>query len=246
MPISITSVSKDFNKGNPLNLLEGSSVLTTLKYPSDLGSDIKTHYVKFWIKQIIPQGYSSLINGIEQTAQSAINYKGNANPPTSESQSVICLYMPDTLDAKYNASYDQLSLTNDLGGLSKGIQMGVTAAQTTGNKGSAVSTDSQIRNALTSYLTSQAGGALTGTGDNIADVALQSQGYALNPQIQMIYRGVDFRDFQLTFYFTPKSAVEAQAVVQIINTFKYHFAPEIIKPSGSSSTSGLFFVPPSL
>jgi len=235
--MQITSISTDPNgSNNPLSTLESSKNITLLKYPDDLGSDTKNHYVKFWIKTI-KQGPSTIVGTLSNAFQLSTG-AFSANPPTNNSEAVICLYMPDTLDAKYNASYDQLSLTNDMGGAIKGIQYASTVMDSATGKNSA-----SMISALKAAGIAKGAARIPGVSDSFASAVLQSQGFAINPQIQMLYRGVDFRSFQLTFVFTPKSASEAQDVLQIINTFKYHFAPQVL--SAENSQNGLFFIPPS-
>ena len=60
----------------------------------------------------------------------------------------------------------------------------------------------------------------------------------------MLYRGVAFRQFQLSFFFTPTSKEESVKVDEIIYTFKKSFSPEIIEPDGGNI--GMFFQPPDI
>jgi hypothetical protein len=223
--------------------------LTPLVYPADLGSSTKNHYVKFWVKQIVKSTAINLPTTTTDDAVKAIKAINeriqtlNYQPETTNSLAVICLYMPDSLTASYNASYDELSLTNDLGKAILGLQaIGSVYDYTKGDKQSAQQTSVEALGTAASALTIN---SLLGSfgGPELTNVALQTQGFAINPQLQVIYRGVGFRKFQLNFLFTPASEEEAIAVNKIIGTFKYHFAPEIV--SLSNSTGGMFFTPPS-
>jgi len=250
MAIDITSISTgptiDRVTG-PLAALDAPAPsLTPLVYPADLGSSTKNHYVKFSVKRIVP---STPVSGNEGDSVlkdiarrvSTFDYQ----PQTTDSVGVICLYMPDTLTASYNASYDELSLTNDLGKGLTGVQAIVSAlngGDGSKNPSQASSVDPTVIAAAafgTNALLSKVGLG----GAAFADVALQTQGYAINPQLQVIYRGVGFRKFQLNFIFTPASEEEALMVNQIISVFKYHFAPDLI--TSTNAVSGMFFVPPS-
>lgn len=232
--------------GGPLSALyENKNALAeTANYPLDLGSSTKNHFVKFSIKQMVPAAVTTDIqgkslNGNKNSERTLLGV--NITPETTLSKAVICLYMPDTLTATYNASYDELSLTNDLG---KGVyglqQIKSVFGGLSGDKssGAATSTDAAIRNIVSSIAAKT-----PGLSSQAADVALQGGGFAINPQLQMIYRGVGFREFQLTFLFTPKSQFEAMVVNKIIGTFKYHFAPDLLTPDNAGS--GMFLVPPS-
>jgi hypothetical protein len=78
--------------------------------------------------------------------------------------------------------------------------------------------------------------------DNSAtNVLLNKLGYAFNPQQQLLFKGIDFREYQMDFTFTPYSAQEAQTVNNIIKTFRRAAAPTLV-----TDTKGMFFVPPSV
>jgi hypothetical protein len=70
---------------------------------------------------------------------------------------------------------------------------------------------------------------------------MRGAGYALNPHQQVLFDGIDFRNYTLSFTFTPYSKDEADQVTKIINTFKKHAAPRI-----SEGGAGMFFIPPSV
>jgi len=243
-PTNLSSIT------GPLGVLyTNANQLQSLQvYPADLGSSQKNHYIKFWIKQIVPSSVTTDING------NVVTKEGNqqtiadiaVTPQTTQSKDVICLYMPDTLSASYNASYDELSLTNDLGRLVKGIQQ-VESALHVSDSGirstaSATASDAALRNLL-SGTAGAVVNAAGGNGQDASDLALQGGGYAINPQMQVIYRGVGFREFQLSFTLTPQTRSDAQAINQIIGTFKYHFAPDLLV--GDATQNGMYFVPPS-
>ena len=55
---------------------------------------------------------------------------------------------------------------------------------------------------------------------------------------------MEFRTFQFTFHFTPKSKAEAKTVRDIIQQFRIHAAPEIDNNGGDSA--GRYFIAPSV
>lgn len=73
-----------------------------------------------------------------------------------------------------------------------------------------------------------------------ARVALNAGGYVFNPQQQLMFQGIDFREFQLSFTFTPFSKQEAEQVQKIIRMFRENAAPIAVK-----AAAGFFFEPPS-
>jgi len=181
-------------------------------------------------------------------------------PPVKKLKSIISLYMPDTLTATYSAEYSEVSLRDALGETVSNLRTidqlaskGIDAASAAGSAslsvkaGKAYSAVSSDPNAI--GLAVQAGsaisGALAGTGSELTGVLLQGQGLAINPQVQMVYKGLPMRSFQLSFTFTPKSQQEAKTIDNIIYTFKYHAAPTLTSGAAVSSQS-MYLIPPSL
>jgi len=71
------------------------------------------------------------------------------------------------------------------------------------------------------------------------DVGFQSQGYALNPQFEQIYKATEMREFQFVFKMTPRNVKEAEVAFDIVKRFKFHASPEY------TVGGGRFIVPPS-
>jgi hypothetical protein len=169
-------------------------------------------------------------------------------PQTTRLQSIISLYMPDSLTAEYNAEYDTLSLTKDLGSTITSLraidQMAGkvdTSSFSAGAKsvGNLASTDPAAI-FVANELASKAGLGNEG----LRDVMISARGYAINPQNQMIFRGIGFRSFQLEFTLSPRSKQEANDIDRIISTFKWHFAPSL--QSGNVSSGSMFLIQPSI
>jgi hypothetical protein len=174
------------------------------------------------------------------------------SPQTSKLEALISLYMPDTLTATYDASYDELSLL-DLGDTITNLRM-IDQIADTGKAqikehglakglGNTISQDP----AAISVLASVGGGLASNLGinaTNVRDVLLKGKGYAINPQMQMIYRGMGFRSFQLAFTFTPRSRQEADNINRIIQELKMNFVPTLQK--NKNSDESMFMVPPSI
>jgi hypothetical protein len=187
----------------------------------------------------------------------AASFVGNAlktgfslAPPISQMKSCISLYMPDTLTATYDANYEEMSLTADLGPTIttlRAIDSSISAFKP-GSSGNPIGTNPAVLQAIQGTL----GGKISGLGinsENLTTLLQRAQGFALNPQLQMVYRGTGLRSFQLSFTFTPKSASEATQVNNIINQFRFYSSPSLAQRSGSitqSTTNSMFLVPPSV
>lgn len=70
------------------------------------------------------------------------------------------------------------------------------------------------------------------------DALLAEERLAINPKKEVMYQSFDFRSFQFTFQFAPKSLEESRMVNEIIETFRYYSLPEI-------SPGKLFYIFPS-
>ena len=66
----------------------------------------------------------------------------------------------------------------------------------------------------------------------------KAKGQAVNPQQEMVFSKVNFREFEFPFEFAPKNAKEKDQMHKIINLFKFHMHPEY-----QGSTKGFFNVP---
>ena len=147
----------------------------------------------------------------------------------------IRLHMPDTLTWDFAQDWQEVSLTKELGGYLQAAQ-GITGAFSktdnvqNGEKGGV----------LTSLLpaAAEALGEAMG-GDGKTQIAMGLTGYAVNPQVEVLYVSPKLRAFQFDFTFAPKSSKEAQNVIDIIGALKFHSAPEIL-----GGYSGRYFVPP--
>jgi hypothetical protein len=81
-------------------------------------------------------------------------------------------------------------------------------------------------------------------GENVKDVLKNASGVYTNPQIQLIYKGIELRTFSLQFTFTPKSPQEAKTTKDIIDTFTFYSVPG--KSAAMAGDSGQYLTPPQL
>ena len=174
-------------------------------------------------------------------------------PPVTELKAYISLYMPDTINNTLTNNWSDVSFRDALGSRGRTLRSidAIAAAATKGfNSGSgfidtfvktisAASSDPNAIKAITDAAETFTGGSHT------SDILLQAHGYAVNPQLQMLYTGTSLRTFQLTFNFTPKSQKEADVVKSILFTFKYYSSPALQNGTSSSSQS-MFLIPPSI
>jgi hypothetical protein len=253
IPSSIGGISiPGLTTQGPLGLLFNNPFSqTNLQYPRDLQSTTRGHYVTFLIKDINPVGYDETsgydISGVESAVGQGLstlaqvttglglrNSELQLSPQTTTSRGSISLYIPETMNFTYGASYNQASLTSIAG---QGI------SSILGGIGGAVSqfvpeSKSNTGKALSSF----AGGVAGAVSAEAVNVALKSVGLAINPKLQLLFESIGFRSYSMSFTFTPYSQQESEAVTKIINTFKQYAAPRVVK----GATNGMFFIPPAI
>jgi Tail-tube assembly protein len=86
-------------------------------------------------------------------------------------------------------------------------------------------------------------------GGNVSPQSLiaRTTGQVVNSNLELIFQGINLRQFQFTFDMAPRSSNEAQEVKQIIRTFKREMSARSGGAgSGSNSNVGLFITAPSL
>lgn len=165
---------------------------------------------------------------------------------TRRAASSICLYMPDTVNQQLVNDYDQVSLTQAMGKAGLAAQAG---SAITSGIGEAIKNQDLKSFGLGGGGTSSGGVAEVGGmiaektgnfGAGINDVLLFSAGLAQNPQVELLFKSIQNREFLFDYKFVPRNTKEAESIISIIKEFRFHAAPEI--PEGST---GRYFIPPS-
>ena len=189
-------------------------------------------------KKLLPGSISDAAGALGQITQAAKYAPITQSNPLA----TVSLFMPETVNMNYNSSYSEVSITEELG--------------LAGFAGNAISDAGKLglRNAVTTYGTAAAGGALNalsksglnigGNGGNVGTLATQGAGIFVNPQMQLLYRGVALRTFQLEFIMTPKSPAEAKTVKDICDSLTFYSLPGIA--GAQRGGSGQFLTPPQI
>ena len=155
----------------------------------------------------------------------------------------IALYMPDSLNYSYTQSYTDLNLGNELGG--KALAAGSSIIDAfKGGEGAADKAGSVLKSAGTSAglegVSAAAGLIGNVAGAGTAQLGFQAAtGTVRNPMLEMVYSSPGFRSFQFEFTFYPRDEREALEVQRIIERFRFHQAPELVRGAQG------FLIPPS-
>lgn len=166
-------------------------------------------------KNPVTQAASNLLSGLGKAAVAGAEYysaydtaktlQNNKAGGTlnTDVKAYINLFMPDGLNFTDRHDYDSVSVTDALGTL--GIVSQGAGTEIFGRIGEKASI---------------AGFNLLG--QNITELALYNSGYALNPQLEVLFKQTKNREFVFTFKFAPRNSDEASALNSIIRTLRYH------------------------
>lgn len=169
---------------------------------------------------------------------------------TRLTKDAIALYMPDTVLYQYSQGYADANIGGELAGkLAGGVKAlndSLNSAKDTPEailKGAA----SPVLTALTSIFQGmgKAAGSVADSRNTAKLGTFLAVGAVPNPMLEMIYSGPNFRTFQFTFDFYPRSEKEALEVQRIIERLRYHQAPSKLNSSENGAEIGGFLVPPS-
>jgi len=152
--------------------------------------------------------------------QNEINTKPRDKFPSTHkklSQSII-LYTPPENKFSYSAEYENAE-TGALGGL-VGTDSFMGALEAGG---------AALQNMLSS--------AIEMISPGIKGLQTRAFGVTTNPNMELAFKSVPFREFTFPFTFAPKNKKELEQVHKIIQAFKFHMAP------GLTSGEGYFITP---
>jgi len=170
-------------------------------------------FAKDTVTSVMNFGTDALVTGVGFIDKNS----GFLKQPAGEYVGHISLYMPEAFNLSSAIAYDDsTSVASALGTL-----------PLLGN---------MIKSA-TNFIGDGTGGPQTAV-----QVALNRAGYVFNPQKQVLFQGVEFRQFSMSFTFTPYSQAEAEQIKQIIQKFRMYAAPK----RNESLNKNMFWVPPAL
>jgi hypothetical protein len=190
---------------------KGRSVIATQRAAGQAGQ----------ITESLVNGAGKLVTGV--VGIGGIAGKGLERKTIKEPVAYISLYMPETLVFTDRHDFDPVSVTEALG--------------TSGIAGAIAGGGGYTSGELAGRAAQQSGLF----GDGVVDVSIFGEGYALNPQLEILYKGSKNRQFVFSFKFTPRSQQEAEQVESIIKTLRFHSAPEYAKELNAAR----YFIPPS-
>jgi len=142
-------------------------------------------------------------------------------------QGNIRFYLPQQIEMNYGANYQETDMSLILknafsgeGDLEKRIMNAGKAALTSGVKNAASALDGV-------------------SGSTFAAYGQFAAGVAFNNHMEVMFQGVNFREFNFSFKFFPRNHVESRGLKSAIDLFKYHMHPNFM----AGSANAMFDVP---
>ena len=147
----------------------------------------------------------------------------------------IALYMPNNLTFSDNQGYNSVTPG---GSTAQAVLSGLNSL-TDSYKNSGNTVDAkQLLKSVAPFLFSSALNSAGPTGQILFTAG--SGGLVQNPMLEILYSSPSFRSFRFDFAMFPRDEQEAEVVLKIIDTLRFHQAPELVSNSG-----GYFLYPPS-
>lgn len=213
----------------------GSDNVASLADAQKLGNIAATGVVK--------GGLTGVVSGLTRNMQK--------KPKMQRIAEAIAIYMPDTVFHTYQHDYDAQSLTSALGDMGKAQRAGSALINSASKLSANPLNGYGIVDAIGSLSSPDAGGGTEALGNlaeksgivgaGFTDFMLRNQGLALNPQVELIFKGSANRTFMFEFKFQPKNQKETQVIKDIIFLFKRYSAPGL---AGGANIPGAYFTPP--
>ena len=125
------------------------------------------------------------------------------------------------------------------GDFAKGL---IDAAREVGKTGRDLATKGGGQDLITKYFQSQLVNSL-GANTTPEGLLSRASGSVLNPNLELLFGGVNLRSFTFDFDFAPRNVEESNVVKQIIRIFKQSMAP---KTGSNTSGAGLFIDAPNI
>jgi hypothetical protein len=232
----------------------------SLQYPTNIASG-NNDYLHVGIYSYEPPGIGSSGDNIFQISSSANTRSNKKDELVGQYLGQIILPMPDNVSDTNSVTWDSDSLNSlaagSIGALSGAIDsadlgkilndpLAAADAVASSLSGSLTSAgealkDSTVANALKTALVGQAVN-IFGANVDLDSITSRTTGQVLNPNLELLFKGVILRQFNYNFTLTPRSREEGLAVKGIINTFKKRMAAKSTASSGAGA--GLFIKAP--
>lgn len=205
------------------------STLNAHRYPKDAAMGKESDYVLFEFYKYQPpfQGINRASTTAGSSGLAAYNQSATDESLYTKAEGLnsVILYMPEDISTGYRASWSGKSFSNigrdalataGSGDFGEGLQNALTTAET----------------AIEQFIPNTGARAIEKTiqkitGESISNNEIfgATRGVVLNPNVELLFSGIDLRNFQLQYKLVPRNAPEAEEIRKIINQFRKAMLP---------------------
>jgi len=214
------NTDSDFQKQNPLSV-------NMLSYPVDTADFAQGHYVIFQLH--------STTNGRLVKEDKGGGFKKRSfalKAGTKRVGTQIALYMPPSVSVSYKTKYGDVAISstaeqaiNTIGAVKNAEGL---AAVGEGVKGVAKTVGAGLKSAASAA----AGTTSNALAPGLKELAFVQAGKIVTDKMELVFEGVERRNFNFEFNFIPKSQNESKQVDAIVNAFKIAMLPEYTSSFG--------------
>jgi hypothetical protein len=183
-----------------------------MRYPLAM-MDSSTDYLRIQIAEYVPPGVN-LSKSVTTGDIDKVDKKGNKiigkNGKVEKEKGQI-------INSDFALETGTTSATSDT--MELGIEGGLNALMEGANTLKNISSDPQLAKVITSALSAKAVGVL---GGNVSgrQIISRATGQVFNPNLELLFDGVNIRSFPFSFEFFPRNPKEGEMVKRIIRTLK--------------------------
>jgi hypothetical protein len=210
----------------------GGTATGALRYPANVAMKENSDYVMFEFYEYQPPFQD--INRSDTEAKAGPLGAYNESVLSSRlydktSGKTIVLYMPEDISTGYKANWSGKAFSN----IGRDILTGAGSAdlgQQFSNGTNAFETmiDQIIPNTGAKVI-QEVIGKITGESIEPNDIFASTRGVILNPNVELLFSGIDLRNFSLNFKMVPRNANEATMIKDIVKEFKKAMLPKFAK-----------------
>lgn len=207
------------------------STTSAHRYPKDAAMAEDTDYVLFEFYE-----YQAPFQGIDRGATTA-GSSGSAayNQSVSDQQfytktslNSVILYMPEDISTGYKANWSGKSFSN-IGRDALTTASSLSDGDFLRSLSNAGNTTNTMLNQIIPNLGEKSISAVISkiTGEQIGnnEIFAATRGVVLNPNVELLFSGIDLRNFSLNYKLVPRNAEEAGEIKNIINCFRKAMLP---------------------
>jgi hypothetical protein len=240
-PASLSSLTQ---AANVQGFRDAATQSLPLRYPlKSIGKD--DDYLEIGVIKYIPPGYGTeedkrnlkIPTGSEKNSNQKAKYTIQLPIPANIGDTNQVNWGDDSLNPLAAAGAEAITNIIKSGNLGKGIANAVKNIAGTGN---AVLTQGGGQSALVAGYTSKLINVF-GANKSPESLLSRAEGSVLNPNLELLFSGVNLRSFTFDFDFAPRDERESGLVKEIIRILKQSMAP---KTGSSHAGAGLFIEAP--